>query len=243
MIGQSTLLTALLGSASASVANMNRQIRQGAAQMGFRNLGAVGDVADLNNYGCWCYFEENPNGQVERTGIGYGKSNPVNAYDAACKKLSGAYECVIADQAAAGQSCEPWTVAYNAPTNILLQAQGALAACNSLNTPGSCAALACIVERDFVSTYLDLVVQGVPKQLSTFQHAQGFDQAGSGCPISPGTANPSTACCGAYPDRFPYKTLNGARQCCEASGVGITYMQTAWDCCSDGVGPNGCPGE
>merc|ERR1712093_643621 len=78
-----------------------------AVRMGFRNIQTMNSVINnnLNFYGCWCYFEENPNGAVERTGIGYGKSEPVNEYDAACKILHGGYECVVADQASNGQSC------------------------------------------------------------------------------------------------------------------------------------------
>merc|ERR1739847_158184 len=116
----------LLGSATASFASIKRQTSQAARGLGFRNLAASAVLSDLNGYGCWCYFEENPNGSTERTGIGYGKSNPVNAYDSACKKLAGGYECVVADQAAAGQSCEPWVVPYTEPTlTCLTGGQGA----------------------------------------------------------------------------------------------------------------------
>lgn len=244
MKGSIALTSVLLGTTAANFAGIKRQATQAARGLGFRNLAQAAILDDLNGYGCWCYFEENPNGATERTGIGYGKSNPVNAYDSACKKLAGGYECVVADQAAQGSNCEPWTVPYTQPTLSCLQSgQGATACCQAAgNSPGTCGFLACVVERDFVITFLDLQAQGVPLNAATFGHVNGFDQAGSGCPVTKGVRNPTTACCGQYPDRYPYKTLNGARQCCEASGVGITFMAAAWDCCSDGVGPNGCPG-
>jgi len=245
MKGSIALTSVLLGSAAANFDNIKRQAATAARGLGFRNLATAAIMADLNGYGCWCYFEENPNGATERTGIGYGKSNPVNAYDSGCKKLMGGYECIVADQAAAGQACEPWTVAYNLPTLACLTGGSDSTTCcsNAGNTPGTCGFLACVVERDYVITFLDLQGQGVPINAATFGHDNGFDQAGAGCPITKGVRNPTTACCGAYPDRYPYKTLNGARQCCENSGVGITFMAAAWDCCSDGVGPNGCPGN
>jgi hypothetical protein len=239
------ILTGLVGTGFASMAKMEQMTKRLAGRMGFRNIQTQNAVIDnnLNFYGCWCYFEENPNGAVERTGIGYGKSEPVNEYDAACKILHGGYECVVADQAALGQSCEPWTVNYNVPDSAALDAQGSITACNAINTPNSCAAQACYVERQFVMDYLDLVSQSVPMQKNIYLHSNGFDQAGAGCPITKGTRNPTTACCGDYPQRYPYKTLSGARACCNKNGVGITFMIAAWQCCNDGVGPNGCPND
>jgi hypothetical protein len=36
-------------------------------------------------------MKRNPNGAVEKTGIGYGKSQPVDEYDSAFKRLHGGY--------------------------------------------------------------------------------------------------------------------------------------------------------
>jgi len=239
------ILAGLVGSSMANLQNIERMTKRLAGRMGFRNImtenAAIAN--NLNNYGCWCYFEENPNGAIERTGIGYGKSDPVNEYDAACKILHGGYECVIADQAALGQTCEPWTVSYNVPDSAALDADGSVAACNAINAPNSCAAQACYVERQFVLDYIDLFSQSTPLQKNLYLHSNGFDQAGSGCPITKGTRNPTTACCGSYPQRYPYKILSGARACCNNGGVGVTFMIAAWECCNDGVGPNGCPND
>lgn len=230
----------LLSTSEATFRSIKQQFTGVARALGNRNL--VGSfLDDFNGYGCWCYLEENPNGAVERTGIGYGKSSPVNAYDALCKVLHGGYECIVADQASAGQACEPWLVPYTIPASSCLNTNGAVTCCNQVNTPNSCAALACIVERQFVIDMFDVINQGIPTNVPTFGHDNGFDQAGAGCPITKGVRNPTTACCGVYPERYPFKTLNGARQCCESNGVAVTFMAAAWDCCSDGVGPNGCP--
>ena len=43
------------------------------------------------------------------------------------------------------------------------------------------------------------------------------------------------ACCGAYPFRFPYKTLGGDRKCCAGTGVySTTYNEDFNICCTDG---------
>lgn len=228
----------------ASMDTLMKQLNGLAAATGDR--GFVGTVLkNFNGYGCWCYFEENENGAVEKTGIGYGKSQPVNQYDAACKILHGGYECIVADQAALGQSCEPWTATYNFPTaDCLVNGPGPVDCCEAINTPGSCAADTCIVERQFAVDMLNLLNElNVPTEFNLYQHSNGFDPGSASCPIVPGLPNPTTACCGDYPQRFPYKTLNDARKCCDVGGIGITFMDATWDCCNDGIGPNGCPND
>merc|ERR1712084_50855 len=44
------------------------------------------------------------------------------------------------------------------------------------------------------------------------------------------TPIPAWQCCGAYPNRFPYKTNNGARGCCS----GATYATALLECCPNG---------
>jgi hypothetical protein len=46
------------------------------------------------------------------------------------------------------------------------------------------------------------------------------------------TPIPTWQCCGAFPDRFPYKTNNGARGCCQ----GATYATALLECCANGSG-------
>lgn len=57
-------------------------------------------------------------------------------------------------------------------------------------------------------------------------------------PVAQTTANggttatpiPTWQCCGAFPDRFPYKTNQGARDCC----VATTFATALLECCSNG---------
>merc|ERR1719219_2851090 len=66
-----------------------------------------------------------------------------------------------------------------------------------------------------------------------YSHAQGFDSSTDvGCPVKPGVHGSSgnKACCGAYPNRFPYKTLDGDRDCCGSR----TYNTQILNCCPNG---------
>jgi hypothetical protein len=44
------------------------------------------------------------------------------------------------------------------------------------------------------------------------------------------TPIPTWQCCGSFPDRFPYKTNQGARSCCN----GATYATALLECCANG---------
>lgn len=236
-------LSLILG-VNANFNQLEETVRQMANSMGMRSLVGINAVKDFNGYGCWCYFTS-PDDQT-RTGIGYGKGEPVNEFDAACKVMHGGYECVVADRAAASEECEPWTVAFTQPTLSAVNSLGSFGACQAANGGVvSCASLACGVEKQFA---LDILAIGnsVPKELNVYQHSQGFNNIDN-CPVQRGVRNPTTQCCGDYPNRFPFKTINGARKCCEVGDpgekLGTTYNDAAWDCCNDGVGPNGCPGD
>lgn len=49
-------------------------------------------------------------------------------------------------------------------------------------------------------------------------------------PGTTATPIPTWECCGAYPDRFPYKTNQGARDCCN----GATFATALLECCPNG---------
>merc|ERR1712048_823591 len=59
------------------------------------------------------------------------------------------------------------------------------------------------------------------------RHSNGFDVAAS-CATKKNGGGPSNkACCGNYPDRFPFKTIGGDRQCCGTR----TYNALTLKCC------------
>jgi len=65
----------------------------------------------------------------------------------------------------------------------------------------------------------------VPPVAATTQNAP--TTAAPGTTLNPPL--PTTACCGAYPARFPYKTQQGARQCCNDT----TFNPLLLQCCAD----------
>ena len=183
-----------------------------------------GQIADsipqLDEYGCWCYFYDN---------VGRGKGNPVDEVDAMCKALGEGYECAIRDSEDEGLDCTPWTVDYTAGTG---SGRALYTSCQQLNA-NACAARACSVEGTFVDNLFAVLVSGNGIPYADYSHAQGFDPAtDAGCPVKKGTAGSGSekACCGAYPSRFPFKTLGGERGCCGSR----TYSSSILTCCSPG---------
>merc|ERR1711934_85500 len=100
-------------------------------------------MAQIDNYGCWCYL----GGPNIMTGRFDGKGEPVNEFDQFCKSLNQGYECAVADSAAEGISCEPWNVNYVTPPQ---NSQDVVEKCTAVNAGDICGLRACIVEQNFV---------------------------------------------------------------------------------------------
>merc|ERR1711881_151204 len=177
-------------------------------------------IPGLDEYGCWCYFYDN---------VGRGKGNPVDEVDSMCKVLGEGYECAIRDSEDESLDCVPWEIDYLVGTG---SGRDLYDSCKSLNA-NLCAARACAVEGTFVENLFAVLLSGQGIPYDQYSHAQGFDPAvDQGCPVKKGTpgSGPEKACCGAYPTRFPYKTLGGERGCCGAR----TYSTSILNCCSPG---------
>jgi len=175
-------------------------------------------IPKLDEFGCWCYFYDN---------VGRGKGQPVDEVDAFCKTLHEGYECAIRDSEDEGLACTPWDVPYN-PSNT---AEKMFDSCVANNPDDMCAARACAVEGNFVEGLFAYLIGGSQINYADYSHAEGFDPAtDAGCPVKKGTAGASSAkaCCGNYPSRFPFKTLDGERACCGAR----TYQTAILNCCA-----------
>jgi len=106
---------------SANWAGIKKDMKALAAKMFPDNRNLIGGNHErLNRYGCWCYFDDL---------VGNGKSNPINLVDAECKILHGGYECIVADHAARGEECTPWTQAFVSGVSSTKLDQGVVAAC------------------------------------------------------------------------------------------------------------------
>jgi hypothetical protein len=181
-----------------------------------RNFGGSQATIDqLNEYGCWCYFDEDH---------GRGKGNPIDAIDEMCKVLADGYECAMRDAEDEGTTCIPWEVDYTSAvggTGLTIAEE-----CAQSNVDSNCAARACTVEGSFIANLLDAFISGNSIN-DDHKHSNGFDIA-VGCPVKKSGGGPSNKqCCGNYPDRFPYKTAGGDRQCCGSR----TYNSLTLKCC------------
>lgn len=186
-----------------------------------RNVQAIlgNNLDNINEYGCWCFFQEDH-------GRGHGK--PVDGLDRFCRKMHMGYDCAIMDvlDSTGNDSCVPWEVPYISGTG---GGESSLVnTCEVVNSD-DCAKHACMVEGFFVIQIFNLFVSGESVD-DSYKHSNGFDDRG-GCPTLPGYGESEKACCGEYPDRFPFKLLNGDRGCCQ----GVAYDAIMLSCCPDGV--------
>jgi len=179
----------------------------------------------INEYGCWCYFEDDH-------GRGHGK--PVNGIDHFCKKLADGYDCCMLDfeELSGNDSCVPWEVRYlpgtgTGESNLNFNCDG-FNTVNPVTHANFCANCACKVEGIFVLKVFNLFIAGgtVDQQYSQ----PTFDEK-AGCPLVDGIKDTERACCGEHPHRFPYKPLSGERGCCG----GQTFDTTLQECCPDNV--------
>lgn len=187
----------------------------------------TGDNFDrVNEYGCWCYFEDDH-------GRGHGK--PINGIDHICKKLADGYDCCMLDfeEATGNDSCVPWEIQYlpgsgTGEVNIAFNCDG-FNQVNPITNAGFCANCACKVEGLFVTRAFNLFIAGgeIDEQYS---QANGFDEKVH-CPLQDGIKDSERACCGEHPHRFPYKPLSGERGCCGQQ----TFDTTLQECCDDDI--------
>jgi len=181
-----------------------------------RAFGALTSVLNsMNEMGCWCYFGDDS---------GRGKGNPVDGLDHLCRVLHENYECAMRDAEAEGTTCIPWDQTYESAVggaSVTLSE-----ACDIANTGNNCAIRSCIIEGTFVSSILAFFILEGGSIIDANKHSSGFDPTVE-CVTKPGAGPSEKSCCGEYPNRFPFKTLGGDRQCCGTK----TYNALSLNCC------------
>ena len=179
-------------------------------------------ASQLDGYGCWCNFGEN---------YFLGRGQPVDLNDQLCKQLHDGYACAVIDSeqepSQENDVCEPWKIEYKA---VSIFSNDPNSDCKAANKDNTCAANACTVETYFQQQVISNLFAEIEIDVNSFGHSKGFDSR-EGCPINQGVKSESRECCGEYPIRFPYKSLDGARACCD----GRTYSTVKFECCDDGT--------
>merc|ERR1712117_155672 len=216
-------LSSLVAYATADKDSIDRQLLSYVQNSSLRAFTGNIQVAvnNLDEYGCWCYFYDN---------VGRGKGTPVDEIDGFCKVLHDGYTCAIIDSEIEGTNCVPWEVSYAPGTGAGVNLK---ASCDSLND-NNCARYACAVEGQFVDSLFAFLLSGSQIDYNTYGHNNGFDPShAEGCPVKPGRKgeyNRERLCCGSYPYRFPFVTLDGERACCGSR----TYNTLLLNCCRAG---------
>lgn len=191
------------------------------------------NFANIDQYGCWCYFH--PNGTIQGDfGDRRGRGVPVNSLDEECRKLTWGYDCIIMDAeengwtmetsltaGRNGDPCVPWDVSYT--SGIAGGIANVVANCelgNNAGTPGTeCAVEACKVESYFVMNLFNEIGQGIDNQ---FKEENGWENNQDNCPTIAGLGPMNRECCGAYPYRRPFRPRTD-----ENTGV------SSYACCTD----------
>lgn len=180
------------------------------------------DMDQINEYGCWCYFQNDH---------GSGKGKPVDEIDTLCKRLHDGYTCAIMDSHDINQECVPWDIEYKSAIGsgllIDMDISTIREECDVQNPDNDCRNWVCKIEGYFLQQLVLYFTHGGSINQGN-RHAMGFNPAND-CPTSFGTQS-EKACCDQYPLRFPFKTYNGARDCCYSK----TFNTNLYSCCADG---------
>jgi len=182
-------------------------------------------------YGCWCNFGSD---------LMKGKGTPVNPHDKVCQDMQLCLRCAEMDGVAGNYGCNVKTQEYNSllalGVNGLSDNENSInSGCSTLNGNDKCAAHVCTCEIQMINDLLALVWQGYTHDMNP-RHPDNpfggsFDWEAQ-CYIDP-TGEIVKECCGKYPFRFPFNTVN--KECCEKGGEYRTYNPLDQQCCASGV--------
>merc|ERR1712048_869558 len=215
---------------------------------GNRNMLSV-SLKNLDNYGCWCYFDE---------AVGNGKGLPRDFIDEECRALHRSYECAIAEI----PNCIPYSVQTTTVGGLVETFGSELAACKVIITPVvaggaqnvECSIADCAAETKFIENVTGYLVNNDAffHNLTHLGIAWSDKQGGSGigefnpereciaeCPSGKCYSDKTDRkCCGVMPERFPYKVHPNTpaynQDCCGDQNVKEEVFQTATHQCVNG---------
>jgi len=180
-------------------------------------------------YGCWCL----PDAEHTVAGVGFGA--PIDEVDSSCKRQASCYECAKMDHE--GRNCVADQVQYNYQLNVGADHNGNSIECLDEPNSGkngvwsekfSCRRSICECDKK--------LAEDLREHFHVWTHEnhqmQGSFNPPTQCLKQPGQgmgAEGTPECCGEYPNRFPYKTQEGARMCCGDK----TYDSSLFECCSE----------
>lgn len=194
----------------AEIAN-NKSIEEGldVTDRDFSGSLIASSLAEIDHYGCWCYFGEDE--YIQSKG-------PVqDEFDQACKTLNNGYKCAAIDGLERGTTCEANKIDY---IQYDYFSGGELhEECTSTNFDNAvdpaCAVDACIIEGNFLQTMFAFFF-GFPSRFPdpSFKHDSGNFDVEEECKVGGYNVKSERECCGQVPNRYPFKIFQGERSCC-----------------------------
>lgn len=192
-----------------------------------RVINCVGDVCSapislkpLFGYGCWCNLG---NELLE------GNGEPQDSYDQFCKMLQHCLRCVQLETSVPPGSCNPSEHEYVTGFVFNPVTMTLVSNCESENIGDDCAVGLCTCEVKWIDNILNNGFSGIGVN-GTYSHENGFDRDAN-CPKG-GHGPVEAECCGRYPDRMMYNSLN--LECCEANdNHDGSIFNSALQCCAD----------
>jgi len=186
----------------------NKSIEQGieVTDRDFSGTLIASSLAEIANYGCWCYFDDN---YIQSRG-------PVqDEFDEACKTLNNGYKCAAIDGLERGTNCEANKIDYEQYDYF---SGGELhEECTDLNFENedpACAIDACIIEGNFLQTMFAYFFGGNIFPDPSFKHDSGNFDVEEECKVGGYNIKSERQCCGQVPNRYPFKVFSGERSCC-----------------------------
>merc|ERR1712036_43457 len=161
-------------------------------------------------------------------------------HDEVCQDMQLCLRCAEMDAADGSYSCNVKTTQYNSMLQLgaigLSNNNNSInSGCTGLNGDDKCAAHVCTCEVQMINDLLELVWSGYTHDMTPRHPDNPYGGAfdwDTQCFTDP-NGQIIKECCGKYPYRFPYNSLN--KECCEKNGVYETFNPLDKVCCDSGV--------
>jgi len=181
------------------------------------------DLSKIMGYGCWCNFEDD---------LGVGSGEPVDKYDELCRSFQLCMRCARWDGKQAvkigGDSCNIHGT-YNVVSGPAPNSDGLLYECTKANGNEECGAHLCCCYSDLIAELINILWNPVSYN-HAYKHSNGFNVS-KYCDPPTFQYRYEMACCGKYPNRFPYGQVK--MECCDNHSI---YNPTMNSCCGYGDG-------
>lgn len=185
---------------------------------------SLSNITKYWTYGCWCF-------QMGNFPLRMGNGSPVDNVDKICKRHKECYQCGKRDS---GSECLPEETGYRFSATFDSVTGRPNVEC--INREGTCRRNICECDKAFAERLPQAAKSDDGWTGAHHAHYGGFDSRGA-CLArinpGPGQGGYQLQCCGAYPDRFPYRFAKdgSGKQCCGDR----VFDSMTHSCCPDQV--------